>query len=91
MEHSKALDLAQRYSFVLLDKLCFRYPEEKPPLFEIKKTFNLYEEMFEKLGFDKVDKSVIECLEKLPAYENWVHLTEKEINQLNKELELPNE
>ena len=88
MEHSRALDLARRYHFILMDKICFN---RKPPYFEIKRTFNLYEDMFKKLGFDKVKKNIIKCLEKLSIPDNWTHLTEKEINQLNKELELPNE
>lgn len=91
MNQDKALDLAQRYSFVLLDKLCLKYPEEKPLPFEIRKTFNLYEEMFKKLGFDKVEKNIIKCLEKLPTSRDWVHLTEEEINRLSKELKLSNE
>lgn len=91
MNTDKALDLAQRYHFVILDRICLKYPEEKPPLFEIKKTFNSYEEMFKNLGFNRIEKCLIECLEKLPTPKDWVHLTEEEINRLSIELKLPNE
>lgn len=84
MKHSKALDLARRYHFVLMDMICF---EGKPSYLELKKTFNLYEGMIRKLYLDEIEKDIIECLEKLPTHDKWVRLTEKEIDQLNKELD----
>ena len=88
MNHSKALDLARRYHFVLMDIISSK---REPSTSEVIKTFRLYEKMINKLYYDKMAKDFVECLEKLPTHENWVHLTGEEMNRLSKELELPNE